>query len=131
MGNIFSKKDHPADALRDLVERPGTSTEISLTGSKITSGLDAVASALHADKSSKITIVAVGGAVNTLYLKSRPQTTDVDFFYRTKLASKDVTAIVKAAGKAAKAIGADDNWLNNHTAVFIDVSNRVNQARSY
>ncbi|KAL6301013.1 hypothetical protein BKA93DRAFT_696654, partial [Sparassis latifolia] len=90
-----------------------------LTADKITQGLEKVASALKA-KGRDISIIAVGGAVNTLFLHSRATTSDVDFFYRTKTKTEDVAAIIVAAYDASKSLKVGDQWLNNHTALFIE-----------
>ena len=119
MGNCFSPQQSGAETLRNLVERPGD-PEIVLTADTINRGLREVARLLSRS-GQNITIVAVGGAVNTLYLRSRAQTTDVDFFYNTRLRDPSVTAIVRAAQQAARVIQVGDTWLNNHTAVFISV----------
>jgi len=83
--------------------------------------LSLVAAHLHA-KGKDITIVAVGGAVNTVLLHSRLTTGDVDFFYNTKQQNDDVHAVVTAAEEVAKEKGLGDAWLNNHTAVFMQES---------
>lgn len=59
--------------------------------------------------------------MNTLYLGTRPTTSDVDFFYRTKLKNEDVSKIILAADAAAQKLKLGDGWLNNHTAIFIEV----------
>lgn len=119
MGNSISSNG--ASRLKDLVNRPDDpNPEDKLTAEKITAGLGEVASLLLKAKQD-ITIVAVGGAVNTVLLRSRESTSDVDFFYHTKTRNEDVSAIVKAAEKVAKSLGVDKHWLNNHTALFIQV----------
>lgn len=126
MGNCFSAEEDPAVVLRGLINKADngegveSDLDIPLTADMIARGLSEVARILH-QKGRQIAIVAVGGAVNTLYLRSRTQTSDVDFFYRTKLKDEDVSAIVKAASAAAKTIQVGDTWLNNHTALFIQV----------
>ena len=118
MGNCLSASD--TVSLRDLFDRPGASAAVSLTEKHITDGLNAVAAQLAKDKLN-ISIVAVGGAVNALYLRSRSTTSDVDFFYRTKTKDQNVTRVISAAEGASKKLGLDKQWLNNHTAVFIEV----------
>jgi len=117
MGNCLSAND--TIALRDLVNKPGA-TETQMTADTINRGLTAVSTALNAKKLN-ISIVAVGGAVNTLYLQTRASTGDVDFFYRTKTRHEDVTQLITAADSARKSVKLDDHWLNNHTALFIQV----------
>ena len=123
MGNCFSSQESNAIALRNLVQRPG-SPEIVLTAATINQGLNEVARTLNRNRRN-VTIVAVGGAVNTLYLRSRAQTTDVDFFYRTKERHEDVSAIIQAARGAARQIRVGEGWLNNHTAIFISVCGEI------
>ncbi|RPD57594.1 hypothetical protein L226DRAFT_610632 [Lentinus tigrinus ALCF2SS1-7] len=115
MGNCLSASDQAS--LRDLVLRPGTTSD-TLTADELRRALTSVASTLHA-KGSHISIVAVGGAVNTLYLHSRETTSDVDFFFHTKTKNDDVTRVIAAADVARKHLNLDPSWLNNHTAVFI------------
>ncbi|THV01283.1 hypothetical protein K435DRAFT_776118 [Dendrothele bispora CBS 962.96] len=116
MGNCLSADDPLS--LRDLVVQPGAPPEQQLTADVITKGLNAVASALNAKKLN-LSIIAVGGAVNTLLLHTRQSTGDVDFFYRTKTKNEDVTQVITAADAARKTLQLDDHWLNNHTALFI------------
>jgi len=104
---------------RDLVNRPGT-TEQQMTADTINQGLTAVASALNA-KHRDVAVITVGGAVNTLLLRTRPSTADVDFFYRTKTKHEKVTQLILAADSVRKRLRLDNNWLNNHTALFIKV----------
>jgi len=58
--------------------------------------------------------------VNTILLKSRASTSDVDFFYRTKTKNNDVSNVTRAAEDARKILKLGEQWLNNHTAVFMD-----------
>ncbi len=117
MGNCLS--DNNTVSLGDLVNRPGT-TEQQMTADTIRQGLTTVASALNA-KGLNVSIIAVGGAVNTLYLQTRASTGDVDFFYRTKTRHEDVTQLIAAANSARETLKLDEHWLNNHTALFIQV----------
>ena len=119
MGNCCSHNEDPAEVLRDLAPRRAEQ-EVLLTEQNIRDGLGRVADELAA-KGKNVTIVSVGGAVSTLYLKSRAQTGDVDFFYNTKQKSEDVSAIVAAAKLAAKTLRTGEAWLNNHTVLFIQV----------
>jgi len=91
-----------------------------MTAEIIQQGLNSVAATLNS-KRVNVVIVAVGGAVNTLLLRTRESTTDVDFFYRTKTKHEDVTRVIVAADAATTKLKLGDQWLNNHTAVFIEV----------
>ncbi|KAF2418390.1 hypothetical protein EJ08DRAFT_654328 [Tothia fuscella] len=69
------------------------------------------------------TVMTVGGAVNTVYLRSRRSTHDVDFFLATPNAVEH-TVVNEAARSAARnarsqrgQIGA--NWFNNATQLFM------------
>ncbi|EAU88698.1 hypothetical protein CC1G_01071 [Coprinopsis cinerea okayama7 len=117
MGNCLSADDPVS--LRDLVTRPDGPPEVQMSADQIRAGLNNVASALNAKKRN-ITIIAVGGAVNTLLLRTRASTGDVDFFYRTKTKHEDVSQVIVAANTAASSLKLGDHWLNNHTAVFIE-----------
>lgn len=124
MGN---KSSRPADDFAELIHKgrpqPGQ-PEQTYSKEQIEAGLKVVANYL-ASKKLDVPIVAVGGAVNTVLLKSRASTGDVDFFYRTKdSASKDSNItheVVEAAKRAEKELNLGSQWLNNHTAVFIEV----------
>ena len=118
MGNCLSAND--TASLRDLVVRPGGPPEKPMTAEIIQQGLNSVAATLNS-KRVNVVIVAVGGAVNTLLLRTRESTTDVDFFYRTKTKHEDVTRVIVAADAATTKLKLGDQWLNNHTAVFIEV----------
>ena len=124
MGN---KSSRPADDFAELVhkgKRRAQQPEQTYSKEKIEEGFKFVAKYL-ASKGLNVSIVTVGGAVNTVFLKSRASTSDVDFFYRTKDAgSKDINVMheVAAAGKLAeKQLGLGEQWLNNHTVTFIEV----------
>lgn len=119
MGNCLSCNCNNTNPIGNLVNRPGT-TEQQMTADTINKGLTAVASTLNA-KRRNVSVIAVGGAVNTLYMRTRPATGDVDFFYRTKTRHEDVTQLIRAADSARKKLKLEDHWLNNHTALFIGV----------
>ncbi|KAH9941873.1 uncharacterized protein BXZ73DRAFT_41789 [Epithele typhae] len=116
MGNCLSAGD--TASLRDLVRRPGAPPERQLSAADIRTGLSAVAKILN-NKRRNVSIVAVGGAVNTVLLGTRPYTGDVDFFYRTKTRSQEVTDVLAAAEAVRNGLGLEASWLNNHTVVFV------------
>ena len=124
MGN---KPSRPADDFAELINKgrtPPGQPEQTYSKEKIEEGLKVVAKYL-ASKGLNVSIVTVGGAVNTVLLKSRASTSDVDFFYRSKNArsnphdSKIVHEVMEGGKLAEKKLG--HQWLNNHTAIFIDV----------
>lgn len=117
MGNCLSAND--TASLRDIVSRPNVPDEQPMSADTIRQGLKNVAASLNS-KGQNISIIAVGGAVNTLLLHTRESTGDVDFFYRTKTKHEDVTRVIVAADIAANKLKLGDHWLNNHTAVFIE-----------
>jgi len=117
---------HPVDGFSQLIHQrqaqdPGH--EQTYTKEKIEEGLKVVASHLHAKKLN-VSIVTVGGAVNTVLLKTRASTGDVDFFYRTKNSgssdSQLVHEVVEGGKLAETKLGLGQQWLNNHTVVFIE-----------
>ncbi|KAF9267942.1 hypothetical protein L218DRAFT_955112 [Marasmius fiardii PR-910] len=118
MGNCFSAQDPVS--LVDLINRPDDLSEVRMTAAMIHEGLASVANTLNRRRRN-VAIVAVGGAVNTLLLQTRTTTGDVDFFYKTKERNEDVSKIILAADTAATELGLGDHWLNNHTAVFVQV----------
>jgi hypothetical protein len=72
-----------------------------------------------------VTIIAVGGAVNTIHLQSRISTHDVDFF-NDNLTAKDLESLIngaKAAAKRDKRL--TEQWLNNRTIFFIPKNQRA------
>lgn len=124
MGNKSSK---PVDDFAELIHQgrtPPGEAEQTYTKQKIEEGLEVVAKYL-ASKKLNVSIVTVGGAVNTVLLKTRASTGDVDFFYRTKdSGSKDseiVHEVVEGGKQAEKDLKLGNQWLNNHTVVFIEV----------
>jgi hypothetical protein len=48
-------------------------------------------------------------------------TSNVDFFYHTKTQNEDVSFILSAAKKASQTLGLEEHWLNNQTALFMQV----------
>ncbi|KAJ3514626.1 hypothetical protein NM208_g15044 [Fusarium decemcellulare] len=65
-------------------------------------------------------VVVVGGAVNTVYLRSRQSTHDVDFFLDDP-ASKDYISLHNAAKFANTQTGGrlGEEWFNNSTQLFM------------
>ncbi len=118
MGNCLSAND--TISLRDLVIRPNVPPEQPMSAETIRQGLTSVAAILNS-KHQNISIIAVGGAVNTLLLHTRESTGDVDFFYHTKTKHEDVAKVIVAADSTATRLKLGDHWLNNHTAIFIEV----------
>ncbi|KAI0768156.1 hypothetical protein BD413DRAFT_605616 [Trametes elegans] len=106
MGCIVSRNG--ADTLRDIVNRPGGEVEHAFTRDEINTLLGIVAQKLAA-RGRDITIVAVGGAVNTVLLRSRQTTQD----------NKDITDVIRVATDVAIARGIGQHWLNNHTVIFV------------
>lgn len=75
-------------------------------------------------KGANITIVAVGGAVNTILLQSRATTHDVDF-YNVALSQKEIALLRGAMAQAQKHDKTLSNeWLNNRTVLFIPKAQR-------
>lgn len=103
----------------DDFKREGQS---ALSDTTILLGLSLVAKKLE-QVGTKISVVAVGGAVNTIYLKNRATTSDVDLFYYTKKDRKEIRALIRMArevvGDSPDLL--EEDWLNNHTAAFIEV----------
>lgn len=75
-------------------------------------------------KGGNLTIVAVGGAVNCMALRSRNTTHDFDFF-NNSFGQQDyelITAAAMAAQKKDKKL--ETAWLNNRTIVFMPIDLR-------
>lgn len=120
MGNCFSGNKSNTANLRELFHRPDE-VQPNLTAKEITAALEVVAKELSKRKQS-VTIVAVGGAINTVLLKTRASTADVDFFGVDKRLPPGFNDAIKAA---VKSVGINEGWLNNHTALFIG-NDRIN-----
>lgn len=76
-------------------------------------------------KKGNVTIIGVGGAVNTIYLQSRPSTHDVDYF-NSRLTATASKLIVEGANDALKRDAKlSTDWLNNRTTLFITRDQRA------
>ncbi|KAI1142184.1 hypothetical protein F5Y05DRAFT_370040 [Hypoxylon sp. FL0543] len=76
-------------------------------------------------KGGNVTVVAVGGAVNTIHLRSRNVTHDVDF-YNDNLTNQDYAHLVNGAKEAAKRNKQlEEEWFNNRTILFIPRDQRA------
>ncbi|KAG1836677.1 hypothetical protein C8R48DRAFT_793684, partial [Suillus tomentosus] len=60
------------------------------------------------------TVVAVGGAINTILLRSRASTADVNFF---SLDTANNPVLRDGIKSAAKTMQLGEGWMNNHTAL--------------
>ncbi|KAG1792536.1 hypothetical protein EV424DRAFT_1336413, partial [Suillus variegatus] len=74
-------------------------------------------------KKKQITVVAVGGAINTILLRSRASTADVDFF---SLDTANNPVLRDGIKSAAKTMQLGEGWMNNHTALFIAPNTKTN-----
>lgn len=74
-----------------------------------------------------VTLVTVGGAVNTILLETRESTHDIDFF-SSRLSDSQISLVSQAGRDAnAKSIGKfgeqlGGKWLNNETTIFLGAS---------
>ncbi|KAJ7491670.1 hypothetical protein B0H11DRAFT_1718567 [Mycena galericulata] len=94
----------------------------TLTEGILRGALNSIAEVLE-EQNRYIQIVTVGGAVNTILLRTRLATGDVDFFYHTHKDDAEVENLVRVAESVARSIEElSDEWLNNHTASFIEGS---------
>ncbi|KAI1061835.1 hypothetical protein LB506_009813 [Fusarium annulatum] len=110
-----------ADTLRELIPQktPGQDFPApNFPRATLLTALSNVAATIR-KQHGNVTIIAVGGAVNTIYLQSRETTHDVDFF-NDNLTSEDfehLVAGIRYASKKDKTLTSD--WLNNSTMFFI------------
>lgn len=112
------RRKRSAGALRELARRQDASETPPLSQETLAGALQHV-SAYLVSKNRKLTIIAVGGVVNTLLLENRMRTYDVDFFHES-LSSKDAALLLRATRHATKQNAAlAPGWLNNHTVLFI------------
>lgn len=128
MGQSLSRLEQgrSSNALRDLAP-PKTqghrSDHHDLNRSTLLTALNNVAAYIAKQKHS-ITVIAVGGAVNTIHLQSRMTTRDVDFF-NNDLTVHDKECLLKAVKVATKKDRLlEDDWFNNHTILFIPLEQR-------
>ncbi|KAG1795393.1 uncharacterized protein HD556DRAFT_1442236 [Suillus plorans] len=117
MGQCFSD----TASLTDFVNRPGVEDK-QLTAEDIKRGLGLTAKHLKSKKK-QITVVAVGGAINTILLRSRASTADVDFFSVDAASNPILRDGIKSA---AKTMQLGEGWMNNHTALFIAPNTKTN-----
>lgn len=70
-------------------------------------------------KGASLTVIIVGGAVNTLFLQSRGTTHDIDFFNNNL--KKEHMDLILAAARYAREQDSNlpSQWLNNRTVLFI------------
>ncbi|KAK4152496.1 hypothetical protein C8A00DRAFT_16204 [Chaetomidium leptoderma] len=128
MGQSWSRfqQRRNAKSLLDLApaKTPGQDPALpDLDRNTLLSALNTVA-AYIAKKKGNVTVIAVGGAVNTIYLQSRAATHDVDFF-NTQLTAADLGMIVEGAKAATKGNPKlDETWFNNRTILFIPKDQR-------
>ncbi|KAI2785757.1 hypothetical protein POX_h09516 [Penicillium oxalicum] len=121
MGQSIStlRRRHSTRTLRDLAApRDQTISPPTLTRKNLTDALQNVADYL-ASKKQNITLIIVGGAINTLLLQSRTHTHDV-YFFNDSLTAAEVKCLSKVAKSALKnnqELGSE--WLNNRTVLFI------------
>ncbi|KAF2761227.1 hypothetical protein EJ05DRAFT_473767 [Pseudovirgaria hyperparasitica] len=75
-------------------------------------------------KGISITVIAVGGAVNTIFCRTRGTTHDIDFF-NSILKDKEFKAIIEASSYArSKDRQLQSDWFNNRTVLFVPRSQR-------
>ena len=104
---------------RDQSGRPIQHSSSDLDSNTLRAALDDMALFLSKRKV-QAQLVTVGGAVNTLYLRSRPSTHDVDFFLQD--ATSSTHRVIHEAARHANRrrggrLGAE--WLNNATQLFM------------
>ncbi|KAF2965017.1 hypothetical protein GQX73_g8556 [Xylaria multiplex] len=115
-----------AKALQELAPRktPGHERPIpELTRDILLTALANVSNYI-AKKGGEMTVIAVGGAVNTIHLESRDATHDVDF-YNNRLTTKDFELLVNGAREAVKREKKlEEDWFNNRTILFMPMEQR-------
>lgn len=82
------------------------------------------AASFIAERGANIIVIAVGGAVNTILLRTRPATHDIDFFNAT-LTRQQATLLSQATNHArelsrnSRMTELPQDWFNNRTTYFI------------
>ncbi|RYP91882.1 hypothetical protein DL770_002004 [Monosporascus sp. CRB-9-2] len=129
MGRSWSRwqQKRSAKTLRELAppKTPGQDDPTQTYNREtLLTALQNVAAYIH-KKGGHVTIVAVGGAVNTIYLQSRATTHDVDFFneFMTRKESGILLNGAKNALKHDKSL--QEQWFNNRTIFFIPRDKRA------
>lgn len=98
---------------------PIFSADQTISGSTLRRGLSSMATYISQNRRT-VSVVAVGGAVNTILLRTRETTHDVDFFHSTTTGSE--TSLISQAGRYANHENNDslgDNWFNNTTTLYM------------
>ncbi|KAI1986240.1 hypothetical protein LOZ53_004800 [Ophidiomyces ophidiicola] len=129
MGCGFSVPDGSAvtaDQLLELAPQRNSSfndTVATLNKAVLLAGLQHVAEYLARNRAN-ITVIAVGGAVNTIHLGTRETTHDLDF-YNENLRQNDYQLLLQATQHAMKKVpDLQAEWFNNHTVLFIPKNQR-------
>lgn len=103
---------------RDRQGVPIVPQEFDLSSQNIRRALGYVAQYLH-QRGKDLVLIAVGGAVNTVYLQSRQTTHDVDFFNSPMSGSE--TSLVREAihyAEERSSVALGGKWLNNETSTI-------------
>ncbi|KND94162.1 hypothetical protein TOPH_01139 [Tolypocladium ophioglossoides CBS 100239] len=123
MGQSWSGRNRRRNAksLAELAPRktPGQEAPLpNLNRNTLLGALQNVAESINKRKGD-ITVIAVGGAVNTIYLQSRDATHDVDFFndYLTPADFENLVHSAREVVKCDRSLG--EEWFNNRTILFI------------
>ncbi|KFY02088.1 hypothetical protein V490_00654 [Pseudogymnoascus sp. VKM F-3557] len=104
---------------RDQTGRPIRHQYYDLRREDLRQALQIVAEFLAKNRT-QVTLVAVGGAVNTILLRTRDTTHDVDFF-SSDLSHSDGALLQEAAriAQAQSTIPLGGDWLNNSTTLYM------------
>lgn len=127
MGCCSSNPTQPdvGDQLLELAPNPTGTHQPSpdLDRDTLLTALGNVASYLHSKKA-QITVIAIGGAVNTIFFQTRRTTHDVDFFNQNL--TKSDGQLIQAASQYAQSQNGNlqSEWLNNRTIIFIPKDQR-------
>ena len=115
------------NALHELAPRPNVNGNLApepdLNQAELEDALRWTAHYISQHSRKSITIIAVGGVVNTISLQSRLSTHDVDWF-NSRLPQDDVTLLRKGANYAVQqgsrqGVKYPLDWINNKTSLFI------------
>lgn len=117
MGQSWSRfqQKRNAQALLELAPKktPGQEEPIpELDCDTLLGALGGVAAYVE-QKGCHVTVIAIGGAVNTMYLRSRNTTHDVDFF-NSRLTVKEYEHLINGAKRVAESNPLlQEEWFNN------------------
>ncbi len=107
--------------LHSLAPRPTAHPPAPLNANQLKHCLSQVATYIHQRRRRQLHLVVIGGVVNTILLKTRHATEDVDLL-TVNLSRDDATLLTQAARFVREQnpdLHLDENWLNSNAGLFV------------